>query len=121
MMAQSCATLCPLKHYVNSGGQRNPCKQLEYRGFLQPMPRPARVVYTAPEPRNKMAPYLKPREKTPMDHQYLPFVPLLIIIVLSGFRIAQEYQRGVVFRLGRYRGLRGPGLFWILPLGLERA
>ena len=53
--------------------------------------------------------------------------PLLVIVVivaavlLSGFRIAQEYQRGVVFRLGRYRGLRGPGLFWIVPLGIERA
>src|ERR1700676_5147677 len=43
------------------------------------------------------------------------------IILLSGFRIAQAYQRGVVFRLGRYKGLRGPGLFWIIPLGIERA
>jgi regulator of protease activity HflC (stomatin/prohibitin superfamily) len=46
---------------------------------------------------------------------------VLAIIMLSGLRIAQEYQRGVVFRLGRYRGLRGPGLFWIIPLGIERA
>lgn len=44
-----------------------------------------------------------------------------IIVLLSGLRIAQEYQRGVVFRLGRYAGLRGPGLFWIIPLGIERA
>src|SRR3984893_5155159 len=43
------------------------------------------------------------------------------ILLLSGLRIAQEYQRGVIFRLGRYRGLRGPGLFWIIPLGIERA
>jgi regulator of protease activity HflC (stomatin/prohibitin superfamily) len=43
------------------------------------------------------------------------------VIVLSGFRIAQEYERGVVFRLGRYRGLRGPGLYWIIPLNIERA
>jgi regulator of protease activity HflC (stomatin/prohibitin superfamily) len=27
----------------------------------------------------------------------------------------------VVFRLGRVRGLRGPGLFWIIPIGIERA
>ena len=46
---------------------------------------------------------------------------VLAILLLSGFRIAQEYQRGVVFRLGRYKGLRGPGLFWIIPLGIERA
>lgn len=56
-----------------------------------------------------------------MDHHYFPFIALLVVILISGFRIAQEYQRGVVFRLGRYRTLRGPGLFWILPLGLERA
>jgi regulator of protease activity HflC (stomatin/prohibitin superfamily) len=43
------------------------------------------------------------------------------VIVLSGLRIAQEYERGVVFRLGRFTGLRGPGLYWIVPLGIERA
>jgi regulator of protease activity HflC (stomatin/prohibitin superfamily) len=45
----------------------------------------------------------------------------LIVIGLSGLRIAQEYERGVVFRLGRYKGLRGPGLYWIIPLTVERA
>jgi len=45
----------------------------------------------------------------------------LIVIALSGLRIAQEYERGVVFRLGRYTGLRGPGLYWIIPLGIERS
>jgi regulator of protease activity HflC (stomatin/prohibitin superfamily) len=55
----------------------------------------------------------------------MPFLPIVLVAVfllaLSGLRIAQEYQRGVVFRLGRFAGLRGPGLFWIIPLGLERA
>jgi regulator of protease activity HflC (stomatin/prohibitin superfamily) len=46
---------------------------------------------------------------------------VLVLVALSGLRIAQEYQRGVVFRLGRFRGLRGPGLYWIIPLGIERA
>src|SRR5437870_2412515 len=50
-----------------------------------------------------------------------PALLVLIIILLSGVRIAQEYQRGVVFRLGRYVGLRGPGLFWLIPLGIERS
>src|ERR1700722_16212759 len=45
----------------------------------------------------------------------------LVVIALSGLRVAQEYERGVVFRLGRYQGLRGPGLYWIIPLGIERA
>src|ERR1700735_4255140 len=51
----------------------------------------------------------------------MPFILLFIIVLLSGLRIAQEYQRGVLFRLGRYVGLRGPGLYWIIPLGIERA
>jgi regulator of protease activity HflC (stomatin/prohibitin superfamily) len=46
---------------------------------------------------------------------------VLFVVILTGFRIAQEYQRGVVFRLGRYAGLRGPGLYWIIPLNIERA
>ena len=46
---------------------------------------------------------------------------LIIGVLLSGLRIAQEYQRGVVLRLGRYVGLRGPGLYWVVPLGIERA
>ena len=34
-------------------------------------------------------------------------IALAIALVLSGLRIAQEYQRGVIFRLGRYTGLKG--------------
>jgi regulator of protease activity HflC (stomatin/prohibitin superfamily) len=52
-----------------------------------------------------------------------PILILLIVfggILLSGLRIAQEFERGVIFRLGRYMGLRGPGLYWIIPLGIER-
>jgi len=45
---------------------------------------------------------------------------ILFALALSGLRIAREYERGVVFRLGRYMGLRGPGLYWIIPLGIER-
>jgi regulator of protease activity HflC (stomatin/prohibitin superfamily) len=54
----------------------------------------------------------------------LPILDVLIValgvLALSGFRVAQEYERGVVFRLGRYKGLRGPGLYWIIPF-LERS
>jgi regulator of protease activity HflC (stomatin/prohibitin superfamily) len=48
-------------------------------------------------------------------------IAALIFVLLSGLRIAQEYQRGVVFRLGRFTGLRGPGLYWVIPLGIERS
>lgn len=37
------------------------------------------------------------------------------LIGVSGFRIAQQYERALVFRFGRYVGTRGPGLFWIIP------
>jgi regulator of protease activity HflC (stomatin/prohibitin superfamily) len=47
-------------------------------------------------------------------------IALIVALFLSGLRIAQEYQRGVVFRLGRFVGTRGPGLYWIIPLGIER-
>src|ERR1700722_6746451 len=46
-------------------------------------------------------------------------VALLFVVVISGIRIAREYERAVVFRLGRYTGLRGPGLFWLIPMGVE--
>ena len=52
---------------------------------------------------------------------YLIAAGIIVVILLSGLRIAQEYQRGVVFRLGRYAGLRGPGLYWIIPLAIERS
>lgn len=48
-------------------------------------------------------------------------VGVVLVVLLSGLRVSQEYQRGIVFRLGRYQGLRGPGPFWIIPLGIERA
>jgi len=40
---------------------------------------------------------------------------LLAIFVLSGFRIVNQYERGVIFVLGRLWGARGPGLFWVPP------
>jgi regulator of protease activity HflC (stomatin/prohibitin superfamily) len=40
--------------------------------------------------------------------------------IVSSFRILREYERGVVFRLGRLTSARGPGLIWLLPYGIER-
>ncbi|MBD1911548.1 MULTISPECIES: slipin family protein [unclassified Leptolyngbya] len=39
----------------------------------------------------------------------------LILMSLSGFKLDREYQRGVIFRLGRSKGVMGPGLYWIVP------
>lgn len=44
------------------------------------------------------------------------FVFPILAFILAGLRIAQEYQRAIVFRLDRYQGIRGPGLYWIIPL-----
>jgi len=43
---------------------------------------------------------------------------LIIILVLlpSALRIVPEYQRAVVFRLGRYVGTKGPGLVIVIPV-----
>ena len=38
------------------------------------------------------------------------------LFLLSGIRISQEYQRAVVFRLGRFASVKGPGIYWIIPL-----
>ena len=45
----------------------------------------------------------------------LPILIIIVFIVIAGFRIAAQYQRAVVFRLGKLHGIRGPGLYWIIP------
>ncbi len=39
-----------------------------------------------------------------------------ILILASAIKIVQEYERGVIFRLGRLQGAKGPGLFFIIPI-----
>jgi regulator of protease activity HflC (stomatin/prohibitin superfamily) len=43
-------------------------------------------------------------------------VALLVVIVISAVKIVREYERGVIFRLGRVMGAKGPGLFVIIPI-----
>lgn len=50
---------------------------------------------------------------------YLTPVALLLILLISAIRILPEYQRGVVFFLGRFQGVKGPGLLIIIP-GLQQ-
>ena len=42
-------------------------------------------------------------------------IAFLALLVLAGVRILKEYERGVVFRLGRFQGVRSAGLKWIIP------
>ena len=43
-------------------------------------------------------------------------VVIIVFIVLNSVRVLREYERGVVFRLGRYVGTRGPGLIFLIPM-----
>ncbi|MFQ5810856.1 MAG: SPFH domain-containing protein, partial [Armatimonadota bacterium] len=38
------------------------------------------------------------------------------MILANAIKIVQEYERGVIFRLGRLQGAKGPGLFFIIPI-----
>ena len=42
-------------------------------------------------------------------------VILLILFVLAGLRVVNQYERGVIFVLGRLIGAKGPGVFWVPP------
>ncbi len=44
---------------------------------------------------------------------------LILVILLIGLRVIDQYERGIVLTLGQYSGTRGPGLTWILP-GIQR-
>ncbi len=40
---------------------------------------------------------------------------LFLLALLRSFGINQEYERGVFFRLGRLKTMKGPGWFWLIP------
>ncbi len=43
-------------------------------------------------------------------------IGVILLVILAGLRMDREYQRSVIFRLGRFRRIKGPGLYWIIPL-----
>jgi regulator of protease activity HflC (stomatin/prohibitin superfamily) len=46
------------------------------------------------------------------------FIPigLVDLYILASLKMANQWEKAVVLRLGRFRGLRGPGMFWIIPI-----
>lgn len=46
----------------------------------------------------------------------LIFIGVIAFFVLAGIRVLNEYERGVIFRLGRLSATKGPGLRWIIPV-----
>src|SRR5919206_1655640 len=43
-------------------------------------------------------------------------VLIVLLVLLNGIKIVQEYERAVIFRLGRCIGAKGPGIFYIVPV-----
>lgn len=43
-------------------------------------------------------------------------VAVIVLFLSNAIRIVREYERGVIFRLGRLVGAKGPGLFFIIPI-----
>ena len=46
---------------------------------------------------------------------FLPLLVILMALLVSAFRILREYERGVVFQLGRFWKVKGPGLVIVIP------
>ena len=48
------------------------------------------------------------------------FIIFILYLISSGIRIIAEYERGVVFRLGRIMSIKGAGLRFLIPFGIDR-
>src|ERR1700675_4206606 len=46
----------------------------------------------------------------------IPLIILAVIILPQAIRILREYERGVIFRLGKLQGAKGPGLIFLIPV-----
>ena len=46
----------------------------------------------------------------------IPLVLLGVVVLVSGLKILREYERAVIFRLGRLVPCRGPGIIYVIPL-----
>lgn len=47
---------------------------------------------------------------------WVGLIIIALIILPQAIKITREYERGVIFRLGRFAGIKGPGLFLIIPI-----
>jgi len=54
-----------------------------------------------------------------IELNFIIIAVLLLTLLISTFRILREYQRGVVFQLGRFWKVKGPGLILVIP-GLQQ-
>jgi len=49
-----------------------------------------------------------------MEGYVISFI-IAFIVFLNGLKVDREYERGIIFRLGRFQKVKGPGLYWICP------
>jgi regulator of protease activity HflC (stomatin/prohibitin superfamily) len=47
---------------------------------------------------------------------FVPFISVLLILLAMSLRVIKEYDRGVIFFLGKCTGVRGPGLILLIPI-----
>ncbi|MBW4574017.1 MAG: slipin family protein [Aphanothece sp. CMT-3BRIN-NPC111] len=53
--------------------------------------------------------------------QTITVLAIIFYLIFAGLKLDREYQRGVIFRLGRSKGVMGPGMYWIIPLVDQKA
>jgi regulator of protease activity HflC (stomatin/prohibitin superfamily) len=46
----------------------------------------------------------------------IALVVILAVLLFSALRVLNEYERGVMFTLGRFTGVKGPGVIWVFPM-----
>lgn len=51
-----------------------------------------------------------------MNYFFLSIIILVVLIIISAFRVLREYERGVIFFLGRFQKVKGPGLIIVIPV-----
>ena len=55
-----------------------------------------------------------------MEMVFIPLSVIGLLALLTSLRVLMEYERGVIFRLGKLIRAKGPGLIFLLPFGIER-
>ena len=51
-----------------------------------------------------------------MNYFTVAFIAIVVLFLLSAFRVLREYERGVIFLLGRFQKVKGPGLIIVIPV-----
>ena len=46
----------------------------------------------------------------------IALVVILVVLLFSALQVLNEYERGVMFTLGRFTGVKGPGVIWVFPM-----